>query len=120
MEAPLREIDPVLEAFAKTHGLRFTRNYRGEPERSLEKYGWIRSLLQIFPADDRGAIYKVWLCASQDRWFKRYWKRRFITESATTEDLKSNITSWLDEGYAELSQWSAKDLEFAGRLWPWK
>ena len=116
LEAPLKEIDPVLGAFAASHGLTLTRNYHAEPERSLRHHGDINRLIEIFVGDETAPTYKVWLCASQDRGHERYWKRRFITEAATPADLKNSIREWLTEGYAELFRWSENDLVFATRL----
>jgi hypothetical protein len=116
LEAPLKEIDAVLEAFAAGHELNVSRNSRGDPERSLWNDGHVRRLIQIFVGDEKAPTYKVWLCASQDRGRERYWKRRFITEAATSTELKSSIGEWLSEGYAELFGWSEDDLVFATRL----
>lgn len=116
MEAPLREVDPTLEAFASRVGLILTRNHHGDPERSLRHEGELTRLFQIFVGDEEPPTYKVWLCASQDRGVERFWKQRFLTEAATPAELKSSINDWLSRGYEEMFRWSAHDLEHATSL----
>ena len=116
LEAPLREVDPVLEAFASSSGYTLSKNYRGDPERSLVAEGAIRRLIQIFVADPAGPTFKVWLCASQDRGLERYWKRSFLTETATAADLSRSITNWLEDGRRQLEAWGSADLEFATKI----
>jgi hypothetical protein len=36
MEAPLVQVDPLLEKFAVAHKLRLSKNYHGQPERSCD------------------------------------------------------------------------------------
>ena len=116
LEAPLREVDSILEAFASSHGLTLTRNHHGDPERSLGHEGELTRLFQIFVGDEEAPTYKIWLCASQDRGEERFWKQRFLTEAATPAELKASIGDWLSRGWEELFRWSAHDLEHATRL----
>lgn len=115
-EAPLRKIDSVLEAFASEHGFVLTRNHHGNPERSLTMAGSISRLIQIFVADEKKPTYKVWLCVSEDRELKRYWKRRFITESATPDELRKCLGDWLRQGHAEIAEWKSQDLSLGGPI----
>jgi hypothetical protein len=116
IEAPLREIDPLLDAFASASGYVLTKNYRGDPERSLVRDAGIRRLIQVFVAETTGPHFKVWLCASEDRQLKRYWQRRFITESATPSELSASITQWLAEGKTYLESLTSSNLEFATNI----
>src|SRR2546430_16910392 len=80
LEAPFREIDPAVQAFARRHGLRLTTDYHDWPERSLRWGGDIERLIQIYLHDEQRLTWNLWLCASQDRGRERFWKTQFLRQ----------------------------------------
>jgi hypothetical protein len=115
IEAPLLLIDRTLDAFAIVHGLRLGRNYHNWPERSLR---WNKSavskLIQIFLVDQEKLTFTVWICASEDRAEKRFWKQRRLRDGVVIEDIRSELQDMLTEGKAILDSWNETDLEPVG------
>jgi len=66
MEAPLRALDPVLEACADWHGMSLSRNSHNWPERSLAWGAPIHRLIQL--ARRRGSSRAGRLTTSNPRW----------------------------------------------------
>lgn len=115
LEAPLIAIDPTLEAFAIRYGLNLGRNHK-YPERSLKWGAPISRLIQIYIDADEGPTFNLWLCASEDRATERFWKREFLLESASGEDLTDGLESRLTQAYELVSSWQSNDLEFATHI----
>jgi hypothetical protein len=113
LEAPLRDIDPILEAFASAKQLTLTRNLRGEPERSLHYSSAVRRLIQLYVESASGPTFNVWVCASEDRGLERYWKRDFIARSVTPDELRKSLETWLEAAHDQLLRWNSEDLVFA-------
>ena len=117
ISAPLFKLDDDLESFAKKHDLMLSKNTHGWPDRSLT---WnsegIRRLIQIYLEDEKKLTYNFWICATQDRSYKRYWKNKFLMKDAPISDIGKNINKLLDEGYQELESWQSIDLEFGTDL----
>ena len=118
LEAPLRALDGELETFSQRYGIALSRNQRNWPDRSLVWGAPVRRLIQIYLADVERVTYDVWLCASEDRGNKRYWKRRFLRERAQASDISAEITELLERGRALLESWDGEALEFATTLTP--
>lgn len=112
IEAPLLEFDEFLKNFAKLHKMKLTKNYHEWPERSLE---WnknnIRRLIQLWIENDENISFNFWICASQDRLGKRYWKNKYLKEKASFFDIKSSIDELLKKGFEILESWDRNDLE---------
>lgn len=75
IESPLLEVDSIINDFAKEAGLSVTKNHKDWPERSIVWGKDIRSLIQLYLANEKSLTFNLWLCASQDRGTKRYWKQ---------------------------------------------
>lgn len=118
IEGPLLELDPIIDDFGKVAGLVVTKNLKDWPERSLKWGEDIRCLVQIYLADATSLNWNIWICCSQDREGKRYWKRDFLVKEKTCEDFKNRLPSLLAEGRARLIEWSGQpeSLELATNL----
>jgi hypothetical protein len=125
LEAPLIEIDKELKDFAKSHSADISKNYHEWPERSLE---WgnklfdriqkkkIRKLIQIYPENKEKKTYNLWICASEDRDQKRYWKNEFLKKDVPFSEIRDELPKLLDTGYKKLESWKENELEFATNL----
>jgi len=113
IERPLVELDPAIGTFAKKHGLSCSANYHGWPERSLVWGAGVRRLIQIYLEDEARLTFRVWLCASQDRGLKRYWKRENLREGLDPEQLKAELLELLEMAYEKVNSWPQSSLEFA-------
>jgi hypothetical protein len=111
MEAPLLRADPVLQKFAATRGLAVSKNYHGDPERSLRWGGGIQRLIQLYLEDSDRLTLNLWVCASQDRGGTRFWRRDFVVKEKKLEDFFERLPVLLEEAYALVNAWSADSLE---------
>jgi len=116
VEAPLLEIDSFFSDFAKEFGLEITKNHKDWPERSVVWGNNIRCLIQLFLADEKLLTFNLWLCASQDRFGKRYWKQMSPIKGRPIAEFKDSLPTLLREGRAALDSWVENDLEFATKL----
>jgi len=116
IESPLQALDAELEAFSERYGIPLSRNGRNWPDRSLEWGSSIRRLIQIYLADEEQLTYNFWLCASEDRGNKRYWKKKFLMEGVSTSDISKELEKLLEEGRTLLESWGSDTLEFAVTL----
>ena len=118
IESPLRVLDEGLESFSKQYGIPVSRNARNWPDRSLVWGEPIRRLIQIYLADEEHLTYDFWLCASEDRGNKRYWKRQFLKEKASASEIADKLGDLLERGRTLLESWDGDALEFATTLSP--
>lgn len=118
IESPLRVLDEGLESFSKQYGIRVTRNTRNWPDRSLIWGEPIRRLIQIYLADEEHLTYHFWLCASEDRGDKRYWKHQFLKEEASASEISGELGNLLERGRTLLESWDGDALDFATTLSP--
>jgi hypothetical protein len=94
MEAPFLQADPVLEKFAKAHAIGVSKNYHNWPERSLKwSSGKLNKLIQIYLKDEDRQTYCVWLCVSEVRGSKRYWKRQMFLEEVSWKKCMTTLSS---------------------------
>ena len=107
LEKPLLEIDPIIYAFAHSKMLSVTKNHKDWPERSITWGTDIRCLIQLYLVDKKELTFNLWLCASQDRGNKRFWKQENAIEEKCVEDFKENFSDTLQKSYDKLIQWSA-------------
>src|SRR5262249_37126784 len=116
LEAPLRQIDTALEAFAKRHKISIRRNYHNWPERSLRWGTDPERLIQIYLQDEQRLTWNLWLCVSQDRGRNGFWKRQFLRQDTSMEQMSPVMNSLLEEAFLTVSSWRPEDLEFATML----
>lgn len=118
LERPLRDIDPLVEAFAKRHKIALSRNYHNWPERSLRWGADPERVIQIYLEDADRLTWNLWLCASQDRGLQRFWKNQFLCHNVAMGELNPVMEQLLDEALRIVSSWRTEDLEFATTLAP--
>ena len=75
IEGPLLQVDSILDDFVSETGLAITKNLKDWPERSIEWGDETRCLIQLFLVDAKDLTFSLWLCVSQDRGRKRFWKQ---------------------------------------------
>lgn len=106
LEAPLIQIDPILESAATKFDLVLRKNHK-DPERSLIRESNIRYLLQIFLCDEKDPKYNVWICASEDRSSGRYWKEEMVLQHAAIDLITEDL---IDQSLHALLSWDKSDL----------
>lgn len=118
IEGPLLEVDPIIDAFAKEHALSVTRNHKDWPERSIVWGNEVRCLIQLYLADEASLTFNLWLCASEDRGKKRYWKQETPIKQMRVPDFRNDLAYQLREGRKKLVEWTMNkgQLEFATTL----
>jgi len=116
VEAPLHALDNDLEVFSKRHSIPLSRNGRNWPDRSLVWGSPVRRLIQIFLADEKDLTYNVWICASEDRDNKRYWKQELLRSAVAVTEIEAELADLLERGRALLESWDSDSLEFATTL----
>ena len=120
IERPLIAVDAVIREFARRHGLSCSGNYHNWPERSLVWGDDVRRLIQIYLESEEQLTYRVWLCASQDRGLKRFWKQENLRVGLSPEQLKAELPALLDQAYGKVNAWQKSSLEFADEVRPTK
>ena len=126
IEAPLLEIDSVVECFSEEYGLELTKNHKDWPGRSMEWGESVRCIIQIYLADEKNLTWNVWLCASQDRekgmlWWKgqhRFWKQEMLVKSKPMSSFSNDLQALLCKGKDKLDHWhnNPEGLEFATQI----
>jgi hypothetical protein len=117
MESQLRQIDSRLAQFADAHGMNLRKNYHNWPNRwLLWSNGSIEKLVKISLADEKSMTYDLELCAWEDRDLSRYWKKETLLKHASWREIDERLVNLLLEAYRTVETWSAKDLEFAGKI----
>ncbi len=119
LEKPLLALDPIIEKFATTKNHTVTKNLRDWPERSITWGDDVRCLVQLNLADEKAITFNLWLCASQDRGPRRYWKREMPIKEKQIEVFAHSLHEHLSEGYQKLLEWSKNthEMELAGELY---
>lgn len=113
LETPFREIDPIVERFARAHGMEIVKNYHGWPARSLKWLDgeiWKQAQLFLSPAKDS---YGVFIVAWKDTEDRRYWKQTFVKKDVGWEEIRGNLEQILIAAHATLEYWTEADLELA-------
>ena len=116
VEAPLLQLDSVLASFASRFKLELTKNRKDWPDRSLQWNDGVRRLIQIYLADEHALTFNLWVCASQDREGKRFWKQDFLIQARPAEDFQAELDALLLRAKALLDSWEEGDLEFITEL----
>jgi hypothetical protein len=112
IESPLRAFDAELDSFSTRFGIPLSRNGKNWPDRSFVWGEPIRRLIQIYLADEERLTYNFWICASEDRGSKRYWKREFLKEKVPAPEMLVELPELLERGRALLERWDGDLLEF--------
>ena len=117
LEAPLLRIDPLFVSFSEAWHMKLSKNYHNWPERSMEWYqGSIRKLIQIFLESEKCPTYTLWVCASEDRDGRRYWKHKTLKKAVEFKEIEENLAHLLIEAKSHLNSWSSDELGFATTL----
>jgi len=116
IEAPLRSLDLALEDFAREHHMRIARSERNWPSRSLHWGAQVERIIQIYLENPHRLTWNVWVCASEDRRGKRYWKNSFLRHAVPITEIESALGELLLEGKQMADGWQSQDLEFATNL----
>lgn len=116
LESQLKLLDPDLEEFVRLHRVRLYRSTRNWPDRRLEWGGNLSRLIQIYLEDEDKLLYSMWICLSEDRDRRRFWKNEFLKKSVPIEDIASNLSNLLEIGMKRLESWSRDDLEYGTTL----
>ena len=117
-EAPLREADETLKAFAQVLGAKVERNPHGWPNRRVVWKGSDRvtRAIQISLDDESKRTFQLSYLAWRDKGGNRYGKRVVIGRGVPRFRLRENLARFLDEGKQTLESWSERDLEFWSNL----
>ena len=116
VEAPLLEVDSILCDFADEFALQVTKNHKGWPERSFVWGDSVRRLIQLYLMDEKRLTFNLWICASQDRGGKRFWKHGTPIKGQPIVEFKDELPALLREGRRALESWGEADLEFGTDL----
>ncbi len=114
LEAPLLGVDSILEEFAARRELSLTKNHKA-PERSFRWGAPISRLIQIYVSDEKAPHFNLWVCASEDRNGRRFWRRQTLLEEVGAGAIACGLHDSLDEAYRLASSWLTSDLEPVGR-----
>jgi hypothetical protein len=120
LEGPLLTIDPLLEQFARTHGLDLSKNAKDSPERSIRWGDNPSFLIQVYLQDESGPSWNLWLCCSEDRSDGRYWRRDFPVRDERVDSFQERLPALLEESFSHLQAWGANpdELEYATNIAP--
>lgn len=116
IEEPLLIANPIVLSFAREAGLKVTKNHKSWPERSMEWGTDIHRLIQLYLANETELTFNLWLCASQDRRGKRYWKSEFLIKEQRVPSFTESLEFLLQDGKKRLDSWMQSDLEFVTKL----
>jgi len=111
-EEPLHQLDPALYRFVEKFGWQYSKNAKDWPERSIVYGNGARWLIQVYLVSQEALTFNVWLCASQDRDGKRFWKQETAIEGKAIPKFKQSFEALLNDCKAKLESWSENDLEF--------
>jgi hypothetical protein len=111
IEAPLRALDHRLEEFAHAQGMRLARSERNWPSRSLHWGDDVQRMIQIYLENADELTWNLWVCASQDRDSRRYWKHSFVRRAVPLAEIDSNLPELLPASKRTVDAWEPQDLE---------
>ena len=118
IEAPLRRLDWRLRLFGLSHLLPLSKNGRGGhewPERSFRWGRPLSRLIQIYLKDPNTLTHNLWICASEDRNGRRYWKQAMVREGVPIERIASELPGLLETALETVGNWTSADLEATER-----
>ncbi len=111
LEAPLREIDPIVTAFADRHGMVIEYNYHNWPNRHLVWGDSLRRAIQIVRSTGEPPLYSVHLAASEWRTDGHFVKQSVVAKGLDLAALKTGLERRLEKALSEVSSWTSADLE---------
>ncbi len=113
---PLKRVDPFLREFADKIGATIDYDHQNNPSRAIRWGDQVIRLIQIFLDDEKDFKFTVWICASEDRGQKRYWKNETIFKNVDFEVIENQLKDILDSAYKTVESWKSTDLQFAVEL----
>jgi len=118
IEGPLLQVDSILDEFALETGMTISKNYKDWPGRSFEWGVDTRCLIQLFLVDAKDLTFNLWLCVSQDRGRKRFWKQDTPIKEQRVKEFKDSLAEELRKGHRRLVEWgnNPDKLEIATEL----
>ena len=121
IEAPLKELDELISAFAREKGIEVDYNYHNRPNRRLiwDSQGMTRAI-QVTLQDEDKLTLAVAFFAWRDVNGERYGKWVRVINDLTLPELKNRIESLLAEGYQTLTSFPAEELDFWYTIEPWQ
>ncbi|WP_308911506.1 hypothetical protein [Pseudokordiimonas caeni] len=117
-EAPIIQLDSIISEFASLRGLKIGKNAKDWPERSLSWGLENRCLIQIYLESAEAKTLNLWVCVSEDRGRKRYWKQTFLHKAVPIATLLNTLHNDLESAFTMANEWSANpnQLEFVTNL----
>lgn len=112
IEAPLLGIDSIIESFAAELALPVHRNYKDWPSRHIEWGSEVRCLIQLYLVNQDALTFNLWLCASEDRANKRYWKQETPIKNMPVSEFAGSLQAHLQEGHRKLMGWYKNSMQF--------
>ncbi|GBE39312.1 MAG TPA: hypothetical protein ENG95_00505 [Nitrospirae bacterium] len=116
LEAPLVEIDELLQNFARENNMKLVKNYHNWPCRHLRWIKDIPKLIEIALEDKELMTFRVWICTFHDIEQKRFWKHSTLKSNVSFPEIRDNLAEILADSKKMLESWSAKGLKFAGEI----
>lgn len=112
LEAPLRPLDPAVEAFAERHGLELVVNDRGWPSRRLKwTDGGIERRIDVFLQDEEAGTLAVWAAAWIDAGDDRLGRSEWLRERVDPDELAGEVDAVLEAARRSALGWDRADLE---------
>ncbi len=96
--------------------MRLARNERNWPSRSLRWGGELERLVQIYLEDAGALTWTLWICASEDRSHRRYWKNAFHRRGVLIGDIECRLGELLEQARQTAESWQSRDLLLATNL----
>ncbi len=113
--APLEKLDPILEEFAKTRRLAFTKNEKNAPNRRFEWGFPVKRIIEIYSDGTADNCWTLWVCAAQMRPDGYCWKKYTLKSKASIDEMEQSLQNLLDAAHALVTSWSEDDLEVVKR-----
>lgn len=119
LESPLVEIDELLSAFAKRHGMALSNNYHNWPERTL---AWssrgLRRSIQFALAGLEERTYSMMAYASTGAGMTWLSNESALKKAVPWAEIAADLESLLARAYETAEQWLELDLNASKRLDP--
>ncbi|MEX0921439.1 MAG: hypothetical protein WDZ84_01575 [Rhodovibrionaceae bacterium] len=118
IEAPFISLDTKLENFAALHCLQITRNHKSWPSRSMEWGEELRCFINLYLDDEETLGINLWICVSEDRGLKRYWRHEFLCNGTSLDEIAPRLHELLTIAKARLDEWQLQPerMVFATKL----
>lgn len=108
-EAPLKLLDEGFYRFAEAYDLALTKNFKDWPGRSVRwQANDVSCLVQLYLEGIESLGVNLWICASQDRGNKRFWRQEFVFKDVQAESKVDSLPALLHFARSKLETWSAQ------------